>query len=487
MTEPDTPADQRFRWFRDDLCDRCGMCFEECPVLGLPPDAAKADIEALAEGRPSDSLAFRFCTTCNICDSLCPQAADPYELILESFDTYRSAHGFPFLAKMVLPNEPENIWSALRLLMEEDELSLLREWEHNLNTPKREILLTGFYANIVPFLAAGSALEGLRPVTAGSEGLWGCGGDLNKLGLIDLTEQVVKVIGKQFAEMGVERVYCFMEAEAAMLAEVLPRRFGAEFSFEVLPLDYWLLESIERGDIELPKPVDLKVTVHDNCMSRYFGGRPQEVLREIARAAGCEIVEMEHSQGNALCCGWAATIPTLFGEGSEKPVRTLMYLLHSLYRRLQEAEATGARAIVTSCPACYIFLSIIAEVTNSRMEVYHPLEIVQMAMGQPLASRNRRRAWDILAIATHLMFKWAASKENRRRFHPKPIDPSMLESLPHPPPADARRIRIIAGFYREPLVQNALSRALIGIATKSAIAVYRLRLRRELRTGKNSI
>ena len=168
MTQPETPVDRPFRWFRDDLCDHCGRCFEECPVLGLPLDAAKADVEALTDGRPADSLAFRFCTTCNLCDSVCPQQADPYELILESFDRYRSRHGFPFMAKMVLPNEPENVWSALRLLMEEDELSCLREWEENLNIPRREILLTGFYTNIVPFLATGSALEELRAVMLSS-------------------------------------------------------------------------------------------------------------------------------------------------------------------------------------------------------------------------------------------------------------------------------------------------------------------------------
>jgi Fe-S oxidoreductase len=365
-------VERGFRWFRDDLCDRCGNCFEECPVLALPPNAARADIEALIAGDLANSLAFGFCTTCNICDSLCPQTANPYELILESFHQYGTRHGLPFLAKMVLPNEPENIWSALRLLMEEDELSLLRQWERNLHTRKKEILLTGFYTNIVPHLAHATILDGLRPLIAGSEGLWGCAGDLNKLGAFDLVEQAIGLVRRQFAEMGVERVYCFMEAEAAMLAEILPLRFGADFKLEVLPLDYWILDRIERGDVRLDGKLNLKITVHDNCMSRYFGGRPQEVVRQIIQAAGCEIVEMAHNRSNALCCGWAATIPTLYGEGSGNPLRTLMYLLRSLYRRLREAEATHADAIVTSCPACYIFLTLIAELTNSRMEVYHP-------------------------------------------------------------------------------------------------------------------
>lgn len=465
-----------FRWFKEDLCDRCGDCFVKCPVLNLSPRAAKQQIQALIDADIENSLAFKLCTTCNVCDTVCPRHAYPYELILERFNEYGREHGLPFLAKLVLPNEPENIWSNLRLLMDEDELSLLRSWEQNLHGKRKQILLTGFYTNIVPHLASAKILDELRPFIVGSEGLWGCGGDSNKLGRIELTEQIVELLRKQFERMGVEKVYCFMEAEAAMLAEILPQRFGARFDFEILPLDYWILEKLERNEVKIVNRLNRKVTVHDNCMSRYLDGKPQDVVRRIIALTGCEIVEMEHNRFNGLCCGWAATIPTLYGKGSGNPFRALMYLLHSLYRRLQEAEATRAEIAVTSCPACYIFLSLMKELANSKMEVYHPLELVQLATGEPLASKRSRRCWDILAIATNIALKWSFSSNNRKRFFPIQIDPNEVQSLPQPPQRDAKRLKAIACLYRSPLLQNPFSRFLVASATKAAIAGYRVKL-----------
>jgi len=204
------------------------------------------------------------------------------------------------------------------------------------------------------------------------------------------------------------------------------------------------------------------------------------VVRQILSLTGCEVVEMEHSRLNSLCCGWAATIPTLYGKGSGNPLRTLMYLLHSLYRRLQEGQATGADAIVTACPACYIFLSLIKEITNAKIKVYHPLEIVQIASGEQYDDKTQRRSWEILAVATNLMLKWAVSSRNRKRFFPKPIDVSRVEALPKVPRGDARTVKLIASFFNSPLVQNPISRFLIGAFVRTAIAAYRLQLRRKL-------
>jgi hypothetical protein len=57
---------------------------------------------------------------------------------------------------------------------------------------------------------------------AGSEGLWGCGGDAHKLGLVDITETIALLLKNKLHSMKVKKVICFMEAEAAMLQEILP-------------------------------------------------------------------------------------------------------------------------------------------------------------------------------------------------------------------------------------------------------------------------
>ena len=464
-------------WFRPDSCVRCGTCLAECPVLEFPPEAAAAERRRLNGDEPGRTLAPERCTTCNVCDFVCPRGAAPYEQMLEKFDVERKTRGLPPLARMVFPSDPDNIWSALRLLLTPDEGAALRLWEDNLKGKRREILLTGFYTNLVPFLALSPVIRSLGMEIAGSEGLWGCGGDSNKMGLAETTGAVAVMLREKFGEMGVRRVVCFMQAEAAMLGEILPGRYGVKFPFRVTSLDAVLLEKMKRGEIPVRRKLGMTVTVHDNCMSRYMGGEPQDVLRAIVGLTGCTLVEMEHSRSAALCCGWAATIPTLFGEKSGPPFRTLLYMLHSLRRRMREAERTGADALVTGCPACYLFLSLIAVLTKSRMKVLHVTELVGMAAGEEGERLTERRVWDVLAVCTGLIFKWLGSKEYRARFFPAP--PSGVETGPDTGPRDARRIRRWARLYHGRLVQNPLTRALVGLLVKSAAGLYGRALSRE--------
>jgi len=187
---------------------------------------------------------------------------------------------------------------------------------------------------------------------------------------------------------------------------------------------------------------------------------------------------MQHNRELALCCGWAATIPSLHGSVSGNALHTLLYLLDSLYRRLQEAEATGARVMVVSCHACYIFLSLIKVLTNSKVDIYLSQELVQMAAGETPVHRNEKRAWDIVAAFTNVLFRWLFIPGERRRFFPKPIK---MEPIPQISSADARRIRFFGKIYHSAVIQNPAMRGLIGITVKASINLYRGSLVRKRR------
>lgn len=459
-----------FRFFREDLCDRCGLCFQRCPVLELPVEEAKQEIKALIRGEAKASLALQQCTTCDTCDLVCPVTASPYELILERWNEENRAKGLHPLARFVFPNEPGNVWSSLRALMGEDELSLVRSWRENMTSPRKVMLLTGFYTNLIPYVARTSLLDELKPAIAGFEGLWGCAGDAYKLGMLGASAEIASMVKQRLAEMGVEKLYCFMDAEAMMLSDVLPHRFGIDFTFcAPEPLDSWIMDGLNSGRIAIKQKLNMKVTVHDSCCSKYREGRIQEVTREMMERIGCPVVEMEHNRQSSLCCGWAATIPTLHGP-SGSPLPTLLYLLDSLYRRLEEAEATGAEGIVASCHACYIFLSVIKALTSSKIEVYLPLELVQMAAGETPLHKNERRAGDIVAVFANALFKWFFIPKERRRFFPRPVK---MESVSPLGSGDARRIRFFAKIYHSIMFQNPLSRRLTGTMLKASIRLYR--------------
>ena len=471
-----------FRWFRQDKCLMCGRCLASCPVLALPDIVAAAEKQRLVSDAPESSLPFRFCTTCNVCDLVCPLNAAPYELILECYDRRATEKGLPYIARMVLPDAPENIWSALRPLMSPRERELLIEWEQNLVKRHETAILTGFYTNLVPSLADLAIIKALNLPIAGSEGLWGCGGDTNKMGLIRQTEAVADLVGGTFRGMELSKVYCFMQAEAVMLAEVLPRSYGAEFEVEARPLDELILDRVDSGDIKITNPLSITVTVHDNCMSRYMNGKPQEVMRQLVEKTGCRIVEMAHNRDRALCCGWAATIPTLY-TGKGNPLATICYLLYSLRRRLAEAEDTGADALVTSCPACFLFLTMIRTLTGSRIEVYHLLELVETAAGGHPERKTEERCWDILAHTSTIMLNWMTSKKNRRFFPPPEIDTTRVHPPQEQSSSDAARTKRFAAMYKSRLIQNIIVRKLLATAVNTTARVYGIWLDRQKQQG----
>lgn len=474
-------AGEGFRFFDEDLCDRCGICFERCPVLELTREEAKREMEKLIRGDTGASLVLQRCVTCNACEFVCPRHANPYGLILERHGEAGKAQGLPHMARFIFPNEPENMWTTTRVLMGEDELALLRSWEDNLGSPRQEVLLTGFYNNLVPYIAQTPLLDELRPAIVGSDSMFGMGEDTYRIGFLEETERLGNLAKRKFSEMGVRKMYCFMVVEACMFTDILPRKFGIDFDFDVDLLDNWILDRVRSGKIALTERLGMRAAVHDNCCGRYMEGVLQDTTREIVERTGCEVVEMRHRGENALCCGWAGTVPTLYGPTSSNPLHTLLNLLQSLHLRMQEAEAAGADIIVVPCPGCYVFLSLIKVLTNSGLDVYLPLELVQLAAGETPVHRNEERAWDILAATTNLVLRWFFSP---RRFFPAPVD--IERPLPQARRGDAARIRLFGRLYHSALVQNPVTRSLIAGAVRSLIAGYRVYLERKKRAALNT-
>ncbi len=451
-------AVREFRFFREDLCDRCGDCFAACPYLELPQGEAKREIGGLIER--GSSLALEVCNTCHTCDAVCPNGADPYELVLEHWSERRK-QGLPTTARLVTPSEPCNIWSCLKAVMPADELALLRSWDDF--SPCEEICLTGFYTSVVPYLLQASVLEGL-PKIVGSEALFGCAGDIYKTGRFDMVEQISRRLERVFSEMGVKKVVCSMSAEGMVLEEILPRRFGADFAFEVEPLDVWLLRKLQEGEIVPVRELGMKVTVHDNCLSKMQGGRLQEVNREIVRRTGCDIVEMRHTRERSMCCGFGAAAARF----------RVMDIMSSGWRRLKEIEATGADAAVIYCPACLFILSVIKEMAGSSMPFYHPVELVEMAAGGEPPRRHEDRAWDMAAVISNHLVKYALFPSYRKSFQPAFISPE-IQPLPQLPRGDRLRMKALAALYHSPVVQNRIMRSVISLGFKAAVAAYDVR------------
>src|ERR1019366_557582 len=90
-------------------------------------------------------------------------------------------------------------------------------------------------------------------------------------------------------------------------------------SWEVLHHTTLLLELLDRGALELARPLSYRVTYHDPCHLGRMNGE-YDAPRAILERLGCTLVEMPRNRDNSFCCGagggriWIPDTP-----GQERP------------------------------------------------------------------------------------------------------------------------------------------------------------------------
>jgi Fe-S oxidoreductase len=171
-------------------------------------------------------------------------------------------------------------------------------------------------------------------------------------------------------------------------------RMGKEIPVKVLHVSQFMESLINDGKLELKREVPMRVTYHDPChLGRkgepYVGDwtgknkfeRPEYEKRQgwfgiydpprniIKSIKGIELVEMERIREYSWCCGSGGGTLEAFPE----------YSMETARERLEEALATGADALVTSCPWCEnIFKEAVAE-TGIDLEIYDVNDLVRLS------------------------------------------------------------------------------------------------------------
>ena len=437
-------------------CNLCGTCLSSCPVLNLEQDSAIAEKQRLNSGQ--SSIVLEKCTTCLSCDLYCPNGFDPYEMILLRWNERYQEKGLPALARMVMPGDPASIWRQLYPLMPTDEQELIKNWRARDGKTGQDILLTGCFSAFSPYLTMTPLLAGLIPY--GDERNWCSGGHIYQLGLLDVVEQVGLRLQAVFSELKPRRVVTMMAAEYAMLGKILPQRFNTSFDFEVVPLEHYLLDKLHRGQLKLDSLLNKRVAIHDNCFSKAAGDVVWSPVRELVQACGVKISEMQHNKADALCCGFGAAAGRF----------DLLDLIAQGKKRLGEAEATGADCLVVYCAACYFIFSIVRELVGSKLEIYHILELLDMAEGRLPLHRTRRRALNIIAIMSANITRMLLHSKARQRFK---IDLAAIQGAPEFADVNFKADRMCAfynGFLNNPVTQNPFSLSILTTLVRLAMA-----------------
>ncbi len=381
--------------FREDLCDLCGICLHLCPVLQLPIEEAKKEIQNLIEGKKSKYVLSK-CNTCLSCNLYCPKEANPYQLILERWNDQYKKRGAPPLHKLVCPTEKSNIWQLLNIFLSNQERKWIYKWMNYIPKPNDKILLIGNYTHLFPFIIGGSKiLDYFKPMDRIDQ--WEGGAYLYQGGYMDIVQKIAERCKKDFDGWGVKKVYHALDAVQYIFSEVHPKEMGVNYNQEFFNFDEYILENINSGKLNLPNRLNLKVTLHDNCFSKALGGACWDSPREILNKCGCKLVEMKHIKKDSLCCGFGA------GASWVKNISIPFDMISECTKKYKEAEETGANALISYCGGCIYLLWVTRELLGSKIDLFHIIEIVRMAMGEKLnyPKDHIKRAWDIIAIITY--------------------------------------------------------------------------------------
>jgi heterodisulfide reductase subunit D len=188
-------------------------------------------------------------------------------------------------------------------------------------------------------------------------------------------------------------------ADGYQAFKVLYDKYDLIGNIEVMHISEYIAKLIEDGKLKPKKKVNLSVTYHDPCRLGRLGepwvhwsGKkipgdrfvfdppkpyrrgakgvyepPRDVIKSIP---GVKLTEMVRIKEYSWCCGAGG------GVNESNPD----FAVWTAKQRIEEAIATGAEAIVTTCPWCEKTFNEAIDAMGSSMKVYDIVELVEKAI-----------------------------------------------------------------------------------------------------------
>jgi len=367
-----------FAAFDPEKCESCGQCFHQCPVMQLPLEIAKAEADRLMRGQDTKHV-LQKCTSCFACNFICPNQANPAQRIIDIWHQRSLESGLPVRAKYYTPDNELNFRTYALARMPEDERTLVKSWEDE--SPCDEVFYPGCNIITASYLTRTKLLDGVN--IRGSLKLC-CGETYYRTGQYEMAGKAARRINAWQKKLGFKKMIIPCTAGRNMFENVLPK-FGLEKNFEIEHMLPWLLGRIERGEIEIIKPLDMTVTIQESCYGKFFGEEFMDTPRKLLEKIGVRVVEQDLCRDKTLCCG-------IGGGFSHQSGYHPKDITLSTIRSLCLAKKTGAEAIAAYCAGCLQMLSVGKIAYPVGLPVFHILELLQMAVGETPARRQGSRA-----------------------------------------------------------------------------------------------
>lgn len=342
-------------------CGECGECTASCPVTAIDPDFSPRRLSGKALMEDAEKLALSeeiwLCTTCGICNAICPYGVDFLRFIQGVRSLALSKNSVPhFFAEGLLATEEIGTgadasdsdanrlkWLAGEGEGSEEELKVSDKGDVYYFSGCLSYLdsVYGDRKNLKLLEIAKSAvkiLNSIAIVPAVSKEEKCCGHDLLWAGDEKRFKALMKANIAVIRESGAKTVV-FTCAECLRTFDIDYRRFSGDLGFEVTHIS----EFLKDKDLKFVNGKEENITYHDPCRLRHLGKyeEPRTILKRIP---GVKIKEMTHNKERATCCGVSALLTC-------GPVARRMQI-----ERLTEAKQTKASKLVVACPKCWIHL-----------------------------------------------------------------------------------------------------------------------------------
>ncbi|MBU8911123.1 MAG: (Fe-S)-binding protein [Desulfobacterales bacterium] len=330
------------------LCFQCGLCDTVCPWNKVRPFSMRKLIREAAFGLTEiEGEDIWRCTTCGTCPEQCPRGVKQIDISVALRRVATEYEIFPASVKSARTARASLISEGNPLQGDRKKRS---DWAKDLSVKTyaegMEVLyFVGCYFSYDPRMKkVATATANILKKAGVNFGILGdkescCGESIRKTGSEEVFKRLARENIKTFVDNGVKKVivsspHCF-------------HTFKNEYpefmvNFEVIHMSQYLLELINDGRLELKGEYPKKVTYHDPC---YLGrhnnvyDEPRDLLNKVS---SLELVEMENSRKNSLCCG---------GGGGRIWMDTPQEERFSDIR-LKQAREVGGEVLATACPYC---------------------------------------------------------------------------------------------------------------------------------------
>jgi len=329
--------------FYQDKCDFCGDCLVECQYTGYDRERAIAEFTALVQGKPTNIV--KECITCAACNEVCPQGANPFDLLCQEQENTNA---------LEVPDTIVQMFDASHHMKSE-----IRKGK-----PGKPAISSCVVGSAFPRPLEGSLFDGLTHLSGGD---YYCYIGWVHLGRMSPLDNGIRSFIDNLTATG-EKEIVFAHDDCYATVTAMAKQYGIEVPFRPLHIIEYLRDQVKARSKEI-RALKMKIAYQRPCASRYTPEK-EPILDELFQLIGVERVPRKYDRKDAMCC----SLPLLF--------RDMERMAENQAKNLDDAKGAGATAMTFLCPVCVRGLG--AGTTERGMDIYMISDLCRLALGEEI-------------------------------------------------------------------------------------------------------